>query len=253
MTRISPRIKIRRRQPKWHREPRGRVTPTPSTHRAAPRTKHGDHLRPHHVRNRDTRSPPLASPARASRRVTRDPCDVPSSHALTLRPRVMTSRRRRLLTRAPFPPYAPPAREQPRCRRRAPRTRGRLPRAAPPWPSAPRAPTPSPPPSRRGPARSSPGRPPRCARRASRRSRRWRSRTRARGHALDDTAAFLKAFWEFRTGDPASFVALTVMPILGPYLIFQVLINKKVEVRKEELAAGGWISSWPSAAWTLTR
>ena len=82
---------------------------------------------------------------------------------------------------------------------------------------------------------------------ASRRSRRWRSRT-AHADTLDDTAAFLKAFWEFRTGDPASFVALTVMPILGPYLIFQVLINKKVEVRKEELAAAGGSSSWPSAA-----
>jgi aryl carrier-like protein len=32
-----------------------------------------------------------------------------------------------------------------------------------------------------------------------------------------------------------------VLPILGPYLIFQVLIKQKVEVRKEELAAGGWI------------
>jgi aryl carrier-like protein len=63
----------------------------------------------------------------------------------------------------------------------------------------------------------------------------------AHADTLDDTAAFLKAFWEFRTGDPASFVALTVLPILGPYLIFQVLIKQKVEVRKEELAAGGWI------------
>jgi hypothetical protein len=63
----------------------------------------------------------------------------------------------------------------------------------------------------------------------------------AHADTLDDTAAFLKAFWEFRTGDPASFVALTVLPILGPYVIFQVLIKQKVEVRKEELAAGGWI------------
>ena len=63
----------------------------------------------------------------------------------------------------------------------------------------------------------------------------------AHADALDETVGFLKAFWEFRTGDPASFFALTVLPIAGPYLIFQVLINKKVEVRKEELAAGGWI------------
>lgn len=63
----------------------------------------------------------------------------------------------------------------------------------------------------------------------------------AHADTLDDTVAFLKAFWEFRTGDPASFFALTVLPILGPYAIFQVLIKQKVEVRKEELAAGGWI------------
>ena len=63
----------------------------------------------------------------------------------------------------------------------------------------------------------------------------------AHADALDETVGFLKAFWEFRTGDPASFVALTVMPIAGPYLIFQVLINQKAEKRKEELAKGGWI------------
>ena len=62
----------------------------------------------------------------------------------------------------------------------------------------------------------------------------------ARADAIQETEAFLKAFWEFRTGDPTSFVTLTILPILGPYAIFQVLIGQKVERRKEELAAGGW-------------
>jgi|TARA_B110000977_G_scaffold90160_1_gene119784 hypothetical protein len=63
----------------------------------------------------------------------------------------------------------------------------------------------------------------------------------AHADTLEDTGAFLKAFWEFRTGDPASFFALTVLPIAGPYLIFQVLIKQKVEVRLNELKDGGWI------------
>ena len=75
----------------------------------------------------------------------------------------------------------------------------------------------------------------------------------AHADTLGDTAAFLKAFWEFRTGDPASFVALTVLPILGPYLIFQVLINQKVECARRSSPRAGGSSSWPSAAWTRTR
>ena len=63
----------------------------------------------------------------------------------------------------------------------------------------------------------------------------------AHADTLDEFTGFLQAFWEFRTGDPASFFALTVLPIAGPYLIFKVLIGQKVEVRKQELAAGGWI------------
>ena len=62
----------------------------------------------------------------------------------------------------------------------------------------------------------------------------------AHADAIEETSAFLKAFWEFRTGDPASFLALTVLPIAGPYVIFQFLIDKKVVVRREELRAGGW-------------
>lgn len=62
----------------------------------------------------------------------------------------------------------------------------------------------------------------------------------ARADALQETGAFLQAFWEFRTGDPASFFALTVLPILGPYAIFQVLIGRKAETQREKLVEGGW-------------
>ena len=57
---------------------------------------------------------------------------------------------------------------------------------------------------------------------------------------IQEVEGFLKAFWEFRTGDPTSFFTLTVLPILGPYLIFQVLINQKVEVQREKLREGKW-------------
>jgi hypothetical protein len=66
--------------------------------------------------------------------------------------------------------------------------------------------------------------------------------TAAPAHAASVAEAqqFLTAFWEFRTGDPTSFVCLTILPIAGPYVIFQLLIDKKVVNRKEELAAGKW-------------
>jgi hypothetical protein len=50
----------------------------------------------------------------------------------------------------------------------------------------------------------------------------------------------LKAFWEFRTADPASFIAYTVLPIAVPYAVFKVLCDRKSERRRAELAAGGW-------------
>jgi len=56
----------------------------------------------------------------------------------------------------------------------------------------------------------------------------------------DETIAFLKAFWEFRTADPASFIAYTVLPIAVPYAVFKVLCDRKSERRRAELAAGGW-------------
>ena len=62
----------------------------------------------------------------------------------------------------------------------------------------------------------------------------------AKADAVQETTAFLKAFWEFRTGDPTSFVTLTIMPILVPYAVFQVLIDKKKAKQKEVLAEGGW-------------
>ena len=86
-----------------------------------------------------------------------------------------------------------------------------------------------------------------CPRGVPVRRRLPRHRRPARADAIQETEAFLKAFWEFRTGDPTSFVTLTILPILGPYAIFQVLIGQKVERRKEELAAGVGTSSCSSA------
>lgn len=62
----------------------------------------------------------------------------------------------------------------------------------------------------------------------------------AKADAIQETGAFLQAFWEFRTGDPTSFFTLTVLPILGPYLIFKVLIAQKTEVQLEKLREGKW-------------
>lgn len=62
----------------------------------------------------------------------------------------------------------------------------------------------------------------------------------AHASQTDEVVGFLKAFLEFRTKDPTSFLLLTVAPILVPYAIFSVLVGKKEVRRKEELAAGGW-------------
>lgn len=51
---------------------------------------------------------------------------------------------------------------------------------------------------------------------------------------------FLEAFWKFRTGDATSFVCLTILPILGPYVIFQFFIDKKKLRHKATLAEGKW-------------
>ena len=61
----------------------------------------------------------------------------------------------------------------------------------------------------------------------------------AHASQTDEVVGFLKAFLEFRTKDPTSFLLLTVAPILVPYAIFSVLVGKKEIRRKEELAAGG--------------
>ena len=52
---------------------------------------------------------------------------------------------------------------------------------------------------------------------------------------------FLIAFWKFRTADTASFILLTVLPILGPYVVFSYFIKKKTATQLEKLEAGGWI------------
>jgi len=52
---------------------------------------------------------------------------------------------------------------------------------------------------------------------------------------------FLIAFWKFRTADTASFILLTVLPILGPYAVFSYFIKKKTATQLEKLEAGGWI------------
>lgn len=65
-------------------------------------------------------------------------------------------------------------------------------------------------------------------------------RSPAEADTLQETKQFLQAFWEFRTGDPTSFFALTVLPIVGPYAIFKVLIGQKSEVQKEKLKEGKW-------------
>lgn len=52
---------------------------------------------------------------------------------------------------------------------------------------------------------------------------------------------FLIAFWKFRTADTASFILLTVLPILGPYAVFSYFIKKKTATQLEKLEAGGWL------------
>lgn len=52
---------------------------------------------------------------------------------------------------------------------------------------------------------------------------------------------FLIAFWKFRTADTASFILLTVLPILGPYAVFSYFIKQKTATQLEKLEAGGWI------------
>ncbi len=62
----------------------------------------------------------------------------------------------------------------------------------------------------------------------------------AHASQTDEVVGFLKAFLEFRTKDPTSFLLYSVAPILVPYAVFTVLVGKKEIRRKEELAAGGW-------------
>jgi len=57
---------------------------------------------------------------------------------------------------------------------------------------------------------------------------------------LQETGDFLVAFWKFRTENVSNFLVLTVLPILVPYVIFKILIDKKTIVQKDALTAKGY-------------
>lgn len=57
---------------------------------------------------------------------------------------------------------------------------------------------------------------------------------------VKEAGDFLVAFWKFRTENVTNFLLLTVAPILVPYVIFKILIDKKAVVQREVLTEGKW-------------